>query len=82
MKKKLPLKKTCMKFRIIFRFTDDGIAARSADFPELTATGCTIAEVEGEMEDTIREHIEYLQAQSKWNDLFEPTSPVAGKRRL
>lgn len=61
-----------MKFHIIFRFTDDGFAARSADFPELKATGRTIKDVEDKMHDAIRQRIEVLQAQSKWDELFEP----------
>lgn len=65
-----------MKFPIIFRFTDNGLAARSAHYPEINVTGHTFAEVEDKMHDAIREHIEELQAQHKWNDLFEPKTPV------
>ena len=61
-----------MKFHLIFRFTDDGIAARSADFPQLQTAGRTVTEAEEKMHDAIREHIEELQAQHKWDELFQP----------
>ena len=66
-----------MKFRIIIRFTDDGLEARSADFPELKATGCGVQEVEDRLFDTIQAHLEELQAAHKWNEMFEPRSNVA-----
>ena len=65
-----------MKFRIIIRFTDDGLAARSVDFPELTATGRSVEEVEDQLFDAIRERIEALQADHKWSELFEPQFPA------
>ena len=46
-----------MKFRIIIRFTNAGLAARSADYPQLTATGRTIEELEDNMCDVIETHI-------------------------
>lgn len=61
-----------MKFRIILRFTDDGLAGRSIDFPELTATGRSVQEVEGRLFDAIQERIEAFQAEHKWKELFEP----------
>lgn len=64
-----------MKFHIIFRFTKDEIAARSADFPHLNATGHTVPEVEGKMRDAIRKHVEGLQGQNKRGELFEPRLP-------
>ena len=65
-----------MKFRIIIRFTDDGLAARSVDFPELTATGRRVEEVEDRLFDAIRERIEALQAERQWNELFAPQLPA------
>lgn len=47
-----------MKYAIIFRFTDSGLAARSADFPELTASGRTMLEVEEKLHAIIRQHIQ------------------------
>ena len=47
-----------MKYAIIFRFTDGGLAARSADFPELTASGRTMLEVEEKLHAIIRQHIQ------------------------
>ena len=46
-----------MKFRIIIRFTDTGLAARSTDFPQLTATGRTVEEVENNMCEVIEAHV-------------------------
>ena len=66
-----------MKFHIIIRFTDAGLEARSADFPQLTATGRSVQEVEDRLFDTIQAHLEELQAAHKWNELFEPRSNVA-----
>lgn len=66
-----------MKFHLIFQFTDDGISARSIDFPEIQAVGRTVTEVEDQMHDAIREHIEALQAQHKWDELFQPRAPAA-----
>ena len=61
-----------MKFRFIIRFTDAGMEARSVDFPELTAQGRNVTEVEDRLFDTIQAHVEELQAADKWNEMFEP----------
>ena len=61
-----------MKFRVIIRFTDAGLEARSVDFPELTATGRNVQEVEDDLFDAIQARIEELQASHKWNEMFEP----------
>ena len=66
-----------MKFRIIFRFTDEGLAGRSIDFPELVATGRSVQEVENQLFDAIQERIEAAQAEHKWKELFEPRNPAA-----
>ena len=66
-----------MKFRIIIRFTDSGLAARSADFPQLTATGRSVEEVEEHLFDAIREHIENLRADYQPSDFSAPKSIVA-----
>ena len=73
-----------MQFRIILRFTDDGLTACSVDFPELMATGRNIDEVEDRMCDAIRQHIERLQVGHPHNELVEPqpSSTELLKRRL
>ncbi len=64
-----------MKFHLIFQLTDDGLAAHSADFPHLNATGCTIAEVENKMHDAIQGHVEALQAHGKRAELLNQSCP-------
>ena len=60
-----------MKFRVIIRFTDAGLEARSVDFPELTATGRSVQEVENHLFSAIQARIEQLQTAHKWNELVE-----------
>ncbi len=63
-----------MRFAIIIEKADDGYSAYAPDLPGCVATGATVKEVEQEMREAIRFHIDGLKEDGL--PVPQPTSAV------
>jgi predicted RNase H-like HicB family nuclease len=61
-----------MRYAVVIEKADDNYSAYVPDLPGCVATGATIADVEAEIRDAIRFHIEGLRADGE--TIPEPTS--------
>ena len=68
-----------MNSRIIIRFTDQGVAAYSPDYPDLSSTGYTVKEAEARLRDAIEAHRENgrQQLERRWQEFVHQHAELA-----
>jgi predicted RNase H-like HicB family nuclease len=67
-----------MRYAIVIEKAESNYSAYVPDLPGCVATGGTVAEVEREIREAIRFHIEGLEADG-WRSLSRPASPSTSR---